>query len=306
MYSLAGFTNSISGVWTFMEVRVGDYVSFLYGAKTYNLYVVDRKQAIEDVEAISPWPPITFKQSGRTYNFPFWLHLHPIRKFEESLVRPEFAYVAENLLLRGGYRKTHFQADQTTLQAVSQMGNLWNGHVNRLKSPSYSTFIPRFTARRENQSIPEVFQFHEFILQSLVRQYLRNGENFKEFLSKVGVEGVRPEAFEILGEKAFPEGAVDILIKEAIPIGLARKIIVEVKTGAAKEQDLGQLGNYRDEIAEECIATILIARKFSTGIARKAEKERIKLVKYFFGQLDEIDSCYTFEELLESLHLEVI
>jgi len=149
-YSLAGFTNSINGVWTFLEAQEGDYISFLYGAKAFNLYVIRGKEAIKDAETLPPWEPITFRQSGRTYYFPFRLHLIPVRRFEESLVRAEFAYVAENLLLRGGYRKTHFQADQTTLQAVSQMGNLWNGHGSKLESPSYSTFVPRFTARREN------------------------------------------------------------------------------------------------------------------------------------------------------------
>jgi len=36
-YSLAGFTSSINGFWTFVDIKEGDYVSFLYGArvKTY-------------------------------------------------------------------------------------------------------------------------------------------------------------------------------------------------------------------------------------------------------------------------------
>lgn len=57
------------------------------------------------------------------HTFPYRLHLQLLRRFDESLVRQEFRYVAENLLLRGGYAKTHFQADQTTLQNVSQLGN---------------------------------------------------------------------------------------------------------------------------------------------------------------------------------------
>ena len=184
-YSLARFTNSINGVWTFLEAQEGDYISFLYGAKVFNLYVISGKEAIKDAEAMPPWEPITFRQSGGTYYFPFRLHLAPVRRFEESLVRAEFAYVAENLLLRGHYRKTHFQADQTTLQSVSRMGNLWNGYGTKLESPNYSTFIPRFTARREKQYIPEVFQLHEFILQSLIRRYLCDSNNlesaFEEF-----------------------------------------------------------------------------------------------------------------------------
>lgn len=59
-----------------------------------------------------------------SYNY-FRLKLKPIRMLEEPLVRTEFAYVAENLLLRGCYSRIHFQAEQTTLQSVSQMGTLW-------------------------------------------------------------------------------------------------------------------------------------------------------------------------------------
>lgn len=108
-HALAGFTNSINGVWTWSEIQEGDFVSFLYGAKAHNLYEVKEKEAIKNAENLPPWEPVTFKMSGLTYYFPFRLKLKPIRKLNESLVRTEFAYVAENLLLRGGYRKTHFQ-----------------------------------------------------------------------------------------------------------------------------------------------------------------------------------------------------
>lgn len=186
------------------------------------------------------------------------------------------------------------------------MGNLWNGHLNQIQLPSYSTFIPRFTVKRENQRIPEVFQLHEFILQSLVRQYFSDSKNLEKLLSSLGVKGVTPRELEILGEKAFPEGLVDILIKEAVPKGMARKIIVEVKANAAKEQDLAQLKTYSDEIAEECIASILIAKKFSSPIVRRANEKHIKLIKYVFSGIDEISRFYTFEDLLKGLHLEVV
>jgi len=304
-YSLAGFTNSISGAWTFAEVQEGDYISFLYGAKAHNLYAVEHKQAIKDAEAAPPWEPVTFRQSGRTYCFPFRVYLHPVRRFQESLVRAEFAYVAENLLLRGGYRKTHFQADQTTLQAVSQMGNVWNGHIGRLEWSSLLTFVPRFTARRQNQRIPEVFQLHEFILQSLVRRYLSHSENLREFLSSMDIVDTRPEELEVLGEKAFSEGLVDILIKEAVPIGLARKIIVEVKTGAAKQQDVEQLTSYRNEIAEECVGVVLVAKRFSSSAIRSANKEQVRLATYVLTGM-EVDGCYTFGDLLNRLRLGVV
>ena len=119
-HALAGFTDSTSGLWTFLDIEIGDHVSFLYGARAFNLYEVTRKVAYDEAASLPPWPPVKFR---RLYYFPFRLELKQLRELREPLVRTEFAYVAENLLLRGGYRKTHFQADQTTLQNVSQMGS---------------------------------------------------------------------------------------------------------------------------------------------------------------------------------------
>jgi len=48
-------------------------------------------------------------------------------------------------LLRGGYRKTHFQADQTILQNVSQMGAVADGPPTVLTLGEYKTFIPCLT-----------------------------------------------------------------------------------------------------------------------------------------------------------------
>jgi hypothetical protein len=42
---MAGFTNSIAGVWTYVDIRVGDFVSFLYSARAFNLYEVIGKEA---------------------------------------------------------------------------------------------------------------------------------------------------------------------------------------------------------------------------------------------------------------------
>lgn len=303
---MAGFTNSISGVWAFVEVQEGDYISFLYGAKAYNLYVVERKEAIRDVESIQPWSSVTFKQSGRTYNFPFWLHLQPVRRFEESLVKPEFAYVAENLLLRGGYRKTHFQADQTILQCVSQMGKPWRQDTKELALPEYSTFSPRFVAKREDISIPEIFQFHEFILQSLIKQYLRKEKNLSSFLSDIDVNGPSFEEFEVLSEKAFPEGHIDILIKEAAPVGVSRMVILEVKTGAATQQDLFQLKHYAEEIGNECIGAVLISKGATRAVIENARKQHIKLVSYSFWPADKLTMPSTFKDLLDHFTLQIV
>jgi hypothetical protein len=237
-YALAGFTNSINGLCTFMEIQEGDFVSFLYGARVFNLYRVIRKEAIKNADGFPPWPSVTFRMSGKTYYFPFRLYLSPLREFVEPVVRPEFAYVAENLLLRGGYRKAHFQADQTALQSVSQMGDIYNKTTQNSTIGNYEVFNPMLTWNRSLASPPEVFYFQEFILQSLIRQHLTLNTNLQTFFDCCGLNNLQAKDFEVLGEKALPEGHIDILIKDRTPAGYNRKIVIEVKTGNAKSQDI--------------------------------------------------------------------
>jgi len=303
-HALAGFTNSNAGVWTFCEVHEGDFISFLYAARAHNLYRVVGREAIKDAGALPPWPPITFHESGRTYYFPFRLYLEPIREFSESLVRPEFAYVAENLLLRGGYRKTHFQADQTTLQSVSQMGNLWNKPIKPLGMPKYSIFTPLFTRQRDEVKIPLIFPFWEVILQAAIRQHLVNKCNLTAFLDLIGVNTLQPAQLEVLGEKAVPEGHIDILIKESVPIGLARKVIVEVKLHRGRESDLVKLVDYMSEFGSECITGVLIAESFSRAVIAAARNQGIKLVSYRV-KLD-WSKPRTFDEIRQSLQLKAV
>ena len=295
-YALAGFTNSINGLWTFMEIQEGDFVSFLYGARVFNLYKVIRKEAIKNADRLPPWPSVTFRMSGKTYYFPFRLYLNPLREFVEPMVRPEFAYVAENLLLRGGYRKTHFQGDQTTLQSVSQMGDIYNKPTQNLTIDKYEVFNPMLTWNRSFASPPEVFYFQEFILQSLIRQHLSLNTNLQTFFDSCGLNNLQAKDFEVLGEKALPEGHIDILIKDRMPAGYNRKIVIEVKTGNAKSQDIVQLGDYVSEIGKECVLGILIAGDFPKKLQRESDNKGIKCFIYAFGQIDKLQK-YTLGEL---------
>ncbi len=298
-YALAGFTNSLNGVWTFCEINEGDFISFLYAAKVHNLYRVEKKVAFENAHKLGPWEPITFTISRKTYYFPFRLFLKPLRKFEESLVRPEFSYIAENLLIRGGYRKTHFQADQTTLQSVSQMGKLFPSvNVEKLEIKE-KTFIPRFTVDKEKINIPYIFPFREVILQSLIRHYLSNLRNLKKFLNDVNVDKLKPSRLEVLSEKALPEGHIDLLIKEAIPLGESKSIIIEVKTGKVRRKDFQQLYKYMQEFGPECLKAVLIGKDFS----KKAIKEFEGIITPIVYEIETPKTPLTFGQLLETLEL---
>jgi hypothetical protein len=301
-YALAGFTNSINGLWTYSDIQKSDHVSFLYGAKVFNLYKVIKKTAFKNANDLPPWPPITFRMSGKTYYFPFRLDLEPVREFEEAMVKPEFAYVAENLLLRGGYRKTHFQADQTTLQSVSQMGGLYKQPVEKLPLARYETFSPKLTWNKSLVSSPEVFYFQEFVLQSLTRQWLSNSSNLQALFVSAGLKNLRAEDFEVLGEKALPEGHIDLLIKDRVPTGYSRKVIIEVKTGKARPQDIVQLENYINEMGSECMAGVLVAKDFSRKIQQESEAGGIKCFAYSFGPTDRMQQ-HSLDDLKSSFRL---
>lgn len=299
-YSLAGFTSSASGLWTYLDIDEGDYVSFLYGARVFNLYKVERKTAYLGADSLPPWPSVTFKPSGLTYYFPFRAQLQTVRLLNEPLVRSEFGYVGENLLLRGGYRKTHFQADQTTLQAVSQMGHLSTGHAEVLDLGTAATFTPRLTNVPGLVRTPETFRFKELFLQAMVRRYLSVPENLRAVLVETGLATVDPQSLEVLSEKAFPEGHVDLLIKPATPIGVSRKAIIEIKTGAATRSDVIQLCTYRDNLGDECVGAILIAKSFSTKMVEAARREGVMPFEYGLGFPD---APATFLELLNGLQV---
>jgi hypothetical protein len=296
-YNLAGFTNSINGLWTFSDINVGDYVSFLYGARVRNLYRVVKKVAYKNAENLPPWSPITFR-SQRTYYFPFRLFLKPEREFNEPMVRQEFSYVAENLLLRGGYRKTHFQADTITFYKVSEMGSPFAGEPEYLELNA-ETFEPKIVFDKENQKIPEKFYFKELILQSLVRKRLKYAV-LRDVLEFFGVDN-SPDEFEVLGEKALPEGYVDIFIKLKHPSAANKYLLAEVKTGKAQKRDMEQLRKYTEEYGKEAVGGILIAREFSKFAFGD---NRILPVRYYFEGLDS-SAEYSYDELLNMLRLEV-
>lgn len=297
-YALAGFTNSINGLWTYLDIEEGDYISFLYGARVRNLYKVIKKVAYKDAENLPPWPPVTFRMSGKTYYFPFRLYLKQERTLDEPMIRPEFAYVAENLLLRGGYRKTHFQADTITLYNVSTMGSVFIGKCESLDLNG-NTFTPKIVFRRDKQNIPEKFYFHELILQSLLRKKLN--EKIDDILDYFDINN-KPDDFEILGEKALPEGFVDMFIKLKHPQTSNIYLLVEVKKGKASIKDFQQLQNYICEFGNECKGGILIVKDFPRRINIP---DNIMVMRYSFENIDR-ESEYDFEELFNMLNLEVM
>ena len=110
----------------------------------------------------------------------------------------------------------------------------------------------------------------------------------------------KPQDFEILGEKALPEGFVDIFIKLKHP--QTSNILVEVKKEKASTKDFQQLQSYMSEFGNECKGGILIAKDFPRRINILVN---IMAMKYLFENIDHESEC-AFEELFNMLNLEVM
>lgn len=280
-YGLAGFPGSQNGAWTFADIEAGDYVSFVYGANAYDLYEVENKRAVLNADDLPPWPALEFTRGG-TYHFPFRLDLQQKRELEENLVRSEFRYIAENLLLRGGYSRSHFQADQTTLQQVSQMGEVSNPAGKNVNWTA-ETGTAHWVRRRGDFRPPEVNKFIEEILHVLLRRRLSTSRGLAEFVELTGFEQLLETNIEVLGERALPEGHLDILVKDAEPVGSSLKLPIEVKLNRCDDSDLDQLRGYMKQLQPECPGGVLLAET----IPRRLDvPDDVSLLRTKFDGLD--------------------
>ncbi len=196
--------------------------------------------------------------------------------------------------------KTHFQADQTTLQNVSELGGLFDGNVDVLDL-TYETFAPEFTLDKKKQ---DILKLQELIIQSAIRQNISEENTMKKFLNMINVTDLDSRNLEVLGEKALPQGHVDILIKEATPTGMSKKIVIETKIKATKA-DLEQVKSYVEELDKECISGILIASNFQKKLIEITSTQNLKLIKYSLDKLEGKEK-FSFDDLKENIEFELV
>ena len=122
-------------------------------------------------------------------------------------------------------------------------------------------------------------------------------------LSRLSFDAIRAGELEILGEKALPEGHIDLLLKQRVPLGSGLKIPIEVKTKTAQPKDLAQLRTYMDELRGECPIGILIAGDFNKRVIGGAKNGAVKLVRYALNA--DLMKAPTFEEIHQGLSLKV-
>lgn len=189
------------------------------------------------------------------------------------------------------------------LQSVSQMGALFGASLQQLSLPPHKTFIPSFTRNPKHVRHPEVSRFQETILQSAIRQYLRDEKNLGAFLKNLNLAGATADSLEVLGEKALPQGYIDLFLKQRVPIGSGLKLPLEVKLGRAQPDDVDQLREYMNELMEESPSGILVAAEFSKRLPETSESG-VKLVRYSL-KID-LKEPVSFDEIRNGLVLEPV
>ncbi len=126
--------------------------------------------------------------------------------------------------------------------------------------------------------------------------------NLQALLHDLDLKDAKADALEVLGEKGLPEGHIDLLLKERVPLGSALKIPIEVKTGRAGPTDLVQLHGYMHQLRSECPIGLLVASDFNNKAIAEAAGNRIKLVRYTLSA--DLKGMPTFEDIYQSLKLE--
>lgn len=205
---------------------------------------------------------------------------------------------------RGGYKKTHFQADETTLNYVSKIGKT----KNKIYDQKWikQSIIPKITFNKNNIDPPYVCLFDELILQVLIKEYIGNnsGNVFNKILNYFNINENYYD-FEVLSEKAISSGYIDLLIKRRHPIGKDHKIIIEVKKNKSRKKDIEQLTKYMEEL-EDCVGGILVANNFTKTCFKQISKtdKKILFIKYDFKNLDKTKD-YVFQDLFNMLNLNI-
>ena len=138
------------------------------------------------------------------------------------------------------------------------------------------------------------------ILQSVIRAHLRRDDNLARLVRALALPFPANVIAEVLGEKALSQGHIDILIKEAVPFGGAKKVVMEVKRETAAEKDLAQIERYVHEIGRECVGAVLVAKAFRKNVLARASETGVRLVGY---SVDGWKTPLSYETLVNAIRL---
>lgn len=301
--SLAGFPTSSTGSWAFVDIAVGDRLSFIFGARAIDLFEVVGKAAVALGTADNPWAGLEKQVDPAKETYPFRLRLRRLRKFDLGIAQKEFAYIANNLMRRGGYRKSHFQADQSTLSFVATVGEPCHDEVIDTSSYWGASIETRFF-RRKGFSYPLTAPLNEQIIQAAIRRRLSESKPALDGLWQMAWgNSEAPENPEILGEVALDRGFPDLEVKPALKVGGEKRFLIEVKMHPAGAAELDQIADYKVELGNDWGGGALLAPGFRDGLLSSAKVRGVALVKWDCRGLN-LREPQSFDSIVKAMSFE--
>lgn len=248
--NIAGFPETDNGMWAYLDINNGDYISFFYNGRIFNLYKVAKKfipNAFHNKKGIgsSKYDPVPLSPNGNQWKaihtrknkniyFPYRLSLDPINKlkFATSVIfKNGLERLGINLIPRAGLKKSHFQLSikdikkifgkKISVNAISKSFNL-NDFVEIAQRIRIPNNIPISTI--SDLTTKEIFlqALIKRILEASIKQYANNVLNINNI-----------DDLEFFSEQAVYGGEADIVISNSS----GNIAFVEVKNNSVLNKD---------------------------------------------------------------------
>jgi hypothetical protein len=224
---IAGFPETNNGQWAFLDIDVGDYISFYYNGRIWDLYEVDSKfipdQYLKKLargdKDLDPEPLNDGKnwcsiEGGTQYiYFPFRLELKKKveTEFDSNIVfKNGFERLGINLVPRVSLKKTHFQL------SIKDINRIFNNDISiNKKEFTIDTFVKCKRRSQHRRDQKNSIRFKEKIIDEITHQeiYL---QSFMKKLLETQINQIKIvedcDCYEFLSEQTTDGGESDIVI----------------------------------------------------------------------------------------------
>lgn len=280
--NIAGFPETDNGAWAYLDINEGDYLSFYYNGRIFNLYKVKEKfipekfkkerakgSEYEDPVALpngDRWSAIKTKKDNIYFPYRFSLQLIEESDYATSLIfKQGFERLGINLVPRVSFKKSHFQL------SIKDIMKSFNSTKTVSKGKYF--FIDDFQEvfYRKDQVTPSKLQeitTKEIFLQTLLKRILEASiKKYKSFINLNSINELEFNELEFFSEQTVYGGEADLVIAN----DLKNLAFIEVKnmnilTNKHKLTRVGQMAcdqiqRYKDIIEPERLILKIVAGK---------------------------------------------
>lgn len=288
-HTIAGFPYTDNGVWAYLDINEGDYVSFYYNGKIHNLYKVskkfipdeykNKKKECKGKDKYDPisleknnkirWRAISKKKDEYIY-FPYRLKLLELKEGIEfrtlSIFKEEFKRFGNNILPRTGLKKSHIQLSISDIKKIFGKEIFDIDKEYRNLDLNFKDFyeVLSFLKNKNNNKITIEDIHNEKILQTLIKRILEGSKD--KVFQYLKIENKEVEFFS---EQTVDGGEADIVIasdsNNLVFIEVKNEKILddEGKYTNKGKQAKKQIENYKDIIDPNKEIKKIIAGKAS-------------------------------------------